>query len=409
LTNAIAELAHAGDWSKTAYLEFIEYFVDQVVKNAAELKAFSTALQQDLESTREFTLNLGTTGALAARILTREILLLRSGGSYDALSDVTSWQYLDEFLEAQKLAVMERGAKIRRIFFLPTEGEENAASVITDHYGFASKWTAASKYNGSYSVRVITEEQFRHIVHTRSPQEHFGIFTSGFEGNAPIAFQVRQGDLSGFSLRGLGLDNSLSRQFEALWSDRDKQKHRDVVDLLLENEVRHFDDRGRYCVVSDFESWFDGGLKRFHGQCIKNVHDKKRKLKVHRIFVTRPGDDLERCAQVLREHFGDLCAPSDSTGEYAVRACTEADAVARFDPAWQCGFFIAPGAVIEDAQLILTEASKPDLSDFVVRPAENDRRAREFNGLWQIARPLDKKSPMAPEEWLAELRRVTPS
>ncbi len=398
LTDALS-LMRPGIWSKDAYLAFIAHMLSTVSQNANELASLSAAVEENSSSAKPFQLNLGTPGALASTILSRHVEQLPAGGSYDALSDVSSWQYLRDFTKAQRGSVVNKGVHIRRVFLLRNKAVPDAARVIISHLKKSHEWTAASAENGkhgSYLLRVIAAGQFTELSEREYGERHFGIFSRRIEGEAAIVFEVEEEDLSRFTLRAAAGGGTLAVMFERVWLSVEHQRPAELADLLLENQIKTLEDHGRYDVVSDFASWFEGGLTRFHHQCIDDA--RERGIRIRRLFVARSTDDPDACRAILRTHREEMLEFKKTRGGYDVKICRQDELGPLTAAKWQFGVFIPPGA--SSAELVITETTGADMTDFVVRSSASDHRAEQFEALWTTTPILKKRLRNLSADWV---------
>jgi hypothetical protein len=143
---------------------------------------------------------------------------LEDGDYYRTVSDLASWRdnQLGEFRSQSELAV-KKGAHIRRVFnkFLPGPEIDRLSvgdkrRILELHLADSENWNSG-RYKGTYEVRVFDRSNFRSLKDKdrgilKSNQHdvkdtHFGIFSSGIEGQTLVEYRVDEIDLSKMHLR----------------------------------------------------------------------------------------------------------------------------------------------------------------------------------------------------------------
>jgi hypothetical protein len=196
-------------------------------ENAGSLCLLSSQLSDGLTH-GEYSLNVLSATAATDHMLAEQMNRLPEGGTYSVVSNVGSGlkNQLQRLDSESKLAVVDRGVEIKRIFVIgdrqahrQTTGEA-ISQVLGDHLKKAKEW----KGSGSYQVKLLDQPALDTLLEKLSDSEaaefifehHFGIFARR-EEELCIRVEVRRSDLSDLRVRGLPETSEEICYFNDVW------------------------------------------------------------------------------------------------------------------------------------------------------------------------------------------------
>jgi len=207
-----------GGWAGHGYLEFMEWYHNEITGYAESLALLSEKVSTDPKSKAEFRLLLPEATVPIDVMLARLTKAMTSCGTYYAISDVFTWTKLTNFQAAQKLN-LANGLRIRRIFVVgkPSDVDVPAKEVSTrlrNHYD------EAKKSGCGYRIRLTSQADFERLAAPiLNKTEHFGIFKPADSEKHPIIVQVLEPQLLAFRIAGATEASAVLSAFKELWHD----------------------------------------------------------------------------------------------------------------------------------------------------------------------------------------------
>lgn len=197
LVESIQALQRQEIWAKEQYIGFITRLVTNALVNAETL--------QKLNAGGEHHFKVPPIGAeLADAVLAAQMQALTKGDYYNVISNLSAWkgQQLGEMHEAERRAIVNRGAKVRRLFNLTRKYQarltaNEAREILLRHFNHSREWGATESQVG-YEVKVLGNQELNNstskLLRDRISEAHFGIFHH--EPDVTIRVKVERSDLS---------------------------------------------------------------------------------------------------------------------------------------------------------------------------------------------------------------------
>lgn len=207
-----------GGWAGHGYLEFMEWYHNEITGYAESLALLSEKVSTDPRSKAEFRLLLPEATVPIDAMLARLTKAMSSCGTYYAISDVFTWTKLTNFHAAQKQN-LANGLKIRRIFVVgkPSDIDVPAKEVSTrlrNHY------EDAERSKCGYRIRITSQADFERLAAPiLNKTEHFGIFKPSDSEKHPIIVQVLEPQLLAFRIAGATEATAVLSAFKELWHE----------------------------------------------------------------------------------------------------------------------------------------------------------------------------------------------
>jgi hypothetical protein len=259
------------NWARDADAAFLTLFVKQAADHAERLRSLREHLQVNRDDAdQEFHLDFVKTSEFADKILTEQMSLLKTGDSYDTLSNPRTWSALKTGFYKACDGAVKNGAQMRRIFIMPREGDINDAHHVedvknlVDHYRLAACAKRPNDKGGWYKIQVATPDVFT-LFDVQRGDQHYGIFRHKSDA---VAFKVVGNDVSNFVLVAAPPQGGLAKRFDQIWkhlewdrpiiSDDELAARKGCsrfIDAILAREVSHLERDGRLEIASTLASW----------------------------------------------------------------------------------------------------------------------------------------------------------
>jgi hypothetical protein len=240
LVLALASLQKRNDWASEQYVTFISNHIHKVVGHNAD--AFSKLHEKKGEQT----FNVPPTAAqMADEILAAQMQSVNSGGRYDVISDLPSWQggQLALLNSATKYAIEEKSVQVRRVFNLIRGTPQGTKQLLLKHLDYSDRWKSKTG-QGGYEVRILSAKGYEKLKSRgysikKIEDAHLGIFS---DGSDKVRFKVTEPDLSDMLLsKDPDRVKPEMEMFEAVWrvaaqfpaGHRTNDHARDQLDQIL--------------------------------------------------------------------------------------------------------------------------------------------------------------------------------
>ena len=255
------------NWARDADAAFLTLFVKQAADHAERLRSLREHLQLNpYDADQEFHLDFVQTSEFADKILTEQMSLLRTGDSYDTLSNPRTWSALKTGFYKACAEAVKQGAQMRRIFIMGREDDfhqkEDVRNLV-DHYRLAASASIPNAKGGWYKIQIATPAVFLPF-HVQAGDQHYGIFRHKRDA---VAFKVVGNDVSNFVLVAAPPLGELARNFDQIWkhlewvgpivADDKKLAQKGLsrfIDAIFSREVGHLARDGRFEIVSTLAS-----------------------------------------------------------------------------------------------------------------------------------------------------------
>lgn len=302
LTGHIATLRETQNWAREAYMEFLNESAHLVSVNGRDLATLCRELQHPEPTATRFALVLQEPGQITDRLLTRLLTALPAGSSYDAVSNALIWQDLTEF-QASHEAAIASGVTIRRVFviFQPSDDlvpADQAINTVYHHYQLSLDWRVGTG-GAKYEMRFVTQNKYKETAPKLFAKLNFGVFVPPAAVGRPVAFDVREDNLSAFDIHIVDPRDVFIREFAKLWEACGATTDLGLRYALRAERMRRMK-AGSYSAISKFDNWGDDRLEQLHKDGMEAL---KRGVRIRRVFVMNENENKnDEMLPVLRHH-----------------------------------------------------------------------------------------------------------
>jgi len=300
LTDHIAGLTKSKNWASDAFVRFLSESALESSDNARNLATLCRELEDPEPRETSFELVLRESAKKTDALLTSLLTSLPNGSFYDAVSNALIWRDLTDFQNSHTRAIRS-GVNIRRVFvlFQPSDDlvpDNKAINTVYRHFKLSEEW-GTGRGGASYEMRFIRDMKYKEVAPKLWRKLNFGVFVPPIAVGKPIAFDVREDNLSEFDVFIVDDSDPFVRDFNLLWDACGPTTDVTLRYALRAERMRRMK-AGSYSAVSTFDNWADERLEQLDKDALEA---STRGVEIRRIFVM-DGNTNNEMLHVLRKH-----------------------------------------------------------------------------------------------------------